>query len=381
MRCLESDFTVVSITVGPDSLVEDVLKSAAVEWGIDSDDCDLIFADEKLPATDRLVSHAIGPDAELCVIKKKFRLYGKKWFSDELKMKNVLNYRNNDEFLFVDSSTFAEDASLYFEDGDSLPRELKKISFRNSDTLATTVGASFLDYCEFIKEIEFPAFNSITTIEENFLFSCSELTKIDLSGLCNVTSVGNSFLSSCKAMEEIDLSPFVNIQTIGNSFIYAWDSIKTIDLSSLSNVTTIGNGFLSCCDSLETVNLSGLSKVTSIGSTFLYGCASLRKLDLSSFTNVTEVGSEFLTFCRSVSNINLSGFGNVTTIKNDFLAGCVSLKELDLSCLSNVTAVECKFMLFVTVDSLVLPEDNKHLFERNPRDELPPPWMKLCQRM
>ena len=286
----ELELAAVSVTVGVDSLVSDVLKGAAFEWDVDPEEVELSFAGDTLDETERLADHVLGADSEMEMRKKLFRLFGKCWFVDESKREKLLQWlgNHNEEYLNLDTPTFSEDGCLSVSN-DMLPSVAERISFRNSNSGITIISQNFLQDSS-ITSLDLSGLSSVTAIGDGFVDSCSQLTAIDLSGLCSVTTIESCFLSCCSQLTAVDLSSLSSVTTIGNSFLYCCSQLTAVDLSSLSSVTTIKSYFLFGCAQLTAVDLSGLSSVTTIGNCFLYFCPQLTAVDLSSLSSVTTFG-------------------------------------------------------------------------------------------
>ena len=312
-------YAAVSVTVGVDSKVSDVLAAAAGEWDIDLEEVELSFSGDTLCESERLADHGLHAGSELEMWRKRFRLFGKCWFVNDSKREKLLHWLKNHkkESLYLDTSTFSEDGCLSVE-SDLLPSEAKQISFCNSNS----------------------DISQVTAVGNEFLYSCSQISALDLSGLSSVTTIGNHFLSRCA-------------------------EITVLDLSGLSSVTTIGNHFLSRCAEITVLDLSGLSSVTTIGNDFMYSCSQITSLDLSSLTGVTAIGYNFLS-CSPITVLDVSGFSSVTTIGYGFLSCCSEITSLNLSSLCSVTEVESGFLYYcVALESVQLPQNNRGLFEEH----------------
>ena len=296
----ELELAAVSVTVGVDSLVSDVLKGAAVEWDVDPEEVELSFAGDTLDETERLADHGLGADSEMEMRKKLFQLFGKCWFVDESKREKLLQWlgNHNEEYLNLDTPTFSEDGCLSVSN-DILPSVAERISFRNSNSDITIISPYFMRGCS-ITSLDLSNLSSVTAIGDYFLFY-SQLTSVDLSGLSSVTIIGEQFLYSCPRLTSLDLSGLSTLGTIGSNFLYSCPQLTAVDLSGLSSVTIIGERFLHSCPRLTTVDVSGLSSLKTIGNNFMYRCSQLAAVDLSSLSSVTTFGFYFLCDCSSLT--------------------------------------------------------------------------------
>ena len=288
---LDLGLPTVSFTADADSLVSDVLTAAAEEWDIDPEEVELSFAGELLCETGRLVAHGVGPNAELEVVRKRFRLYDKNWLIDWAKREELLRRLavSNDDCLHLDTPTFLEDGRVSLL-SKLVPPMVKSISFRNSNTSIRSIACRFL---------------------EN-----SSITSLDLSGLSSVTTIGSSFLAS-------------------------YSSITSVDLSGLSSVTSVNSWFLSQCESLTSLDLSGLGGLTDVGSGFLADCSSLTMLDITNFKNVLIIRTWFLSQCVSITSLDLSGLISLKAIGGGFLEKCESLQSIQLPENNKSVFVDC----------------------------------------
>ena len=251
----ELELAAVSVTVGVDSLVSDVLKGAAFEWDVDPEEVELSFAGDTLDETERLADHGLGADSEMEMRKKLFQLFGKCWFVDESKREKLLQWlgNHNEEYLNLDTPTFSEDGCLSVSN-DMLPSVAERISFRNSNSGITVISQNFLQDSS-ITSLDLSGLSSVTTIGKGFV-ACSQLTAVDLSGLSSVTAIEDFFLYKCQ-LTAINLSGLSSVTTIGNYFLYSCPQLTSLDLSGLGSVTTIGKGFLSYCPQLTWVTKLG----------------------------------------------------------------------------------------------------------------------------
>ena len=361
----ELELAAVSVTVGVDSLVSDVLKGAAFEWDVDPEEVELSFAGDTLDETERLADHGLGADSEMEMRKKLFRLFGKCWFVDESKREKLLQWlgNHNEEYLNLDTPTFSEDGCLSVSN-DMLPSVAERISFRNSNSNIKIFSQQFLQRSS-ITSLDLSGLSSVTTIGGFFVAFCSQLTSVDLTSLSSVTTIGLGFLYECSKLTAIDLSGLSSVTTIGEGFAASCSQLTAVDLSGLSSVTTIGNGFLSSCSQLTAIELSGLRRLTTIGSYFLYECSKLTAIDLSGLSSVTTIGRGFLSSCSQLTALDLSGFSSLTTIGSNFLSSCSQLTALDLSSLSSVTEVGDGFLhKTIAHESVQLPSNNRAVFEQ-----------------
>ena len=264
VTCPDLGFPAVSVTVGADSVVSDVLTAAAGEWDVDLEEVELSFAGDALCDSDRLADHGVGANSELEIWEKLVRIFGKCWFVDDRKREKLLLWIRDHitEDLCLDTHTFSVDGCLTI-DRELLPSDAKRISFRHSNCNSTVIS-------------------QVTAIGDNFLRNCSQITSLDLSCLGSVTSIGNYFLFKCTEITCLDLSGLSSVTSIGNDFLCECSQITSLDLSGLSSVTSIGYNFLCECSQITSLDLSGLSSVTSIGYNFLRNC--------SQITWVTKLG-------------------------------------------------------------------------------------------
>ena len=307
VTCPDWGLPAVTVTAGADSVVSDVLTTAAGEWDVDPDEVELSFAGDTLCETDRLADHGV----EFEMWEKQFRIFGKSWFVDNAKREQLLLWMRDHitEYLCLDTPTFTEDGCLTV-DGKLLPSDAKQVAFRNSNSNSTamssvtTIGDEFL-FCSQITSLDLSGFSSVTTIGDDFLSFCSGITSLDLSSLNSVTTIGYLFLSNCRRLTSLNFSAPSNVTTIGCFFMSSCSGITSLDLSGLSSVTTIGNNFLTSCSRLTSVNFSGRSSVTTIGDCFLLSCSKITTLDLSSLSSVTGIGLNFLRKCDSLESVQL----------------------------------------------------------------------------
>ena len=179
VTCPDLGFPAVSVTVGADSVVSDVLTAAVGEWDVDLEEVELSFAGDALCDSDRLADHGVGANSELEIWEKLVRIFGKCWFVDDRKREKLLLWIRDHvtEDLCLDTPTFSVDGCLTIDKG-LLPSDAKRISFCHSNCNSTVIS-------------------QVTAIGDNFLRNCSEITSLDLSGLSSVTSIGYSFLFYC----------------------------------------------------------------------------------------------------------------------------------------------------------------------------------------
>ena len=304
VTCPDLGFPAVSVTVGADSVVSDVLTAAAGEWDVDLEEVELSFAGDALCDSDRLADHGVGANSELEIWEKLVRIFGKCWFVDDRKREKLLLWIRDHitDDLCLDTPTFSVDGCLFINKG-LLPSDAERISFRHSTCNSTVTS-------------------QVTAIGDWFLYNCSQITSLDLSGFSSVTSIGNYFLSCCTQITSLDLSGLNSVTSIGDYFLYYCSQITSLDLSSLGSVTSIGNDFLCYCSQITSLDLSGFSSVTSIGNYFLSCCTQITSLDLSGLNSVTSIGDYFLYYCSQITSLDLSSLGSVTSIGNDFLCYC-----------------------------------------------------------
>ena len=311
VTCPDLGFPAVSVTVGADSVVSDVLTAAAGEWDVDPDEVELSFAGDALCDSDRLADRGVGVDSELEMWNKLVRIFGKCWFVDDRKREKLLLWMRDriTEDLCLDTPTFSVDGCLTIDEG-LLPSDAKQISFRHSNcnntviSQVTSIGDDFLSWCSKITSVDLSGLSSVTSIGDDFL-CCSEITSVDLSGLSSVTSIGNNFLSSCSQVTSLDLSGLSSVTSIGDDFLSKCSQITSVDLSGLGSVTSIGNDFLFYCLKITSLDLSGLGSVTSIGNNFLFKCSGITSVDLSGLSSVKEIGESFLVNCRALESVQL----------------------------------------------------------------------------
>ena len=313
MKCPDFGLAAVSVTVGTDSLVRELLITAAGEWHIDPEEVELSFDGDTLCETKRLADHGVVANSEIEMCRKQFRLFGKCWFVDDTKQEKLHSWlrAHNEEYLCLDSPTFSEDGCLSVGGG-LLPSDAERVSFRssNSTTLDLTglssltfIGDGFLRDSQ-ITALDFSSLSDVTTIGSSFLYFCTQLTALDLSGLSSVTAIGDAFLFCCSRITALDLSCCSGVTDIGEQFLYSCEQLTTLDLSGLG-ITILGKSFLENCSELTALDLSGLSSVTAIGNSFVYSCSKITALDLSSLSNVTEIGGSFLSNCYKLESIKL----------------------------------------------------------------------------
>ena len=332
------ELPIISFTVDVNSLVSDVLNAAADEWNIDPCEIDLSFDGRLLISSTKVSSLAIVAGDELVAFKKQFRLFGKKWFTDDTMTDAMLHrYRNNqDEFLYLDAETFSEDGFL------SISHELFEgidaaISFKNCDM--------------------------ITSLDKNFLMN-SSIAAIDLSDFNNVATCGVSFLSRCVLVPSLDLSFLNSLVSIGDFFLSKCFSLASLNLSGLSSVTSIGDSFLFQCHSLVLLDLSGLRNLTSVGDNFMCRCSSVVTIDFTGLHNLTMIGSYFLYHCTSIVTLNLTGLCGLKVVGDHFLSRCSSITTLDFSDLISLTSIEGKVLYRCnSVPTITLPETNISILE------------------
>ena len=90
VTCPDLGFPAVSVTVGADSVVSDVLTAAVGEWDVDLEEVELSFAGDALCDSDRLADHGVGANSELEIWEKLVRIFGKRWFVDDRKREKLL---------------------------------------------------------------------------------------------------------------------------------------------------------------------------------------------------------------------------------------------------------------------------------------------------
>ena len=200
VTCPDLGLPAVSVTVGADSVVSDVLTTAADEWDVDADEVELSFAGDALCENERLVDYGVGANSELEMRKKLVRIFGKNWFVDDRKREKLLLWMKDHitEDLCLDTPTFSEDGCLTIDKG-LLPSDAKRISFRYSNSNSKVIsqvafiGDNFLSRCSQISFVDLSGLNSVSSIGHDFLALCLHITSVDLSGLSGVTSIGSSF--------------------------------------------------------------------------------------------------------------------------------------------------------------------------------------------
>ena len=258
---LDLGLPTVSFTADADSLVSDVLTAAAEEWDIDPEEVELSFAGELLCETGRLAAHGVGPNAELEVVRKRFRLYGFSWLIDEAKREELLRRLavGEEECLHLDTPTFSKRGCVSLV-GELVPPIVESISFCNSNTEITVIARNFLRDCSSLAVLDLASLSSLTTIEGAFLVGCSSLTSLNLSDDCRLTSIGGAFLASCSSITSLNLSGLGSVIDIGPLFLAFCFSITTLDLSNLSAVVNISSQFLEGCDGLRSIQLPDKNK-------------------------------------------------------------------------------------------------------------------------
>ena len=328
----ELELAAVSVTVGVDSLVSDVLKGAAFEWDVDPEEVELSFAGDTLDETERLADYGLSADSEMEMRKKLFQLFGKCWFVDESKREKLLQWlgNHNEEYLNLDTPTFSEDGCLSVSN-DMLPSVAERISFRNSNSDITIISEDFMQDSS-ITSLDLSGLSSLTIVGNYFLYFCSQLTAVDLSGLNSVTTIGDYFLFGCEQLTSVDLSGFSSLTTIGHFFLYFCSQLTT-DLSNLNSVTTIGDNFLSF-SKLTSLDLSGLSSLTTIGKHFVSSCPHLTTLDLSSLSSVTKIGDGFLKKTIALESVQLPS-NNRAVFEQCYKKRCSELVLKYLCCCFN----------------------------------------------
>eukprot|EP01060_Flectonema_neradi_P011180 TRINITY_DN1826_c0_g1_i1.p1 TRINITY_DN1826_c0_g1~~TRINITY_DN1826_c0_g1_i1.p1 ORF type:complete len:458 (+),score=57.30 TRINITY_DN1826_c0_g1_i1:43-1374(+) len=373
-----SEFPAVVFEAVAESLVADVIQSAADEWGTDADFLVLSFNGNLIPSGSRVFSHGVVGGSELTT--SLLQVFNAEWFTDDAKREKLMKHlsRSGERHLSLDTPSFATRGCFQFDmwwvpDGieisfinphpsitsaefqepyididsseDFGAFHVSKIDLSGLESITST-GNAFLLRCESITTLDV-CLSALTTVGDRFLFACTALTSLDLTSLNNVSVVGSSFLYACSSLTALDLSVFNKVTVIGNSFLVGCSSLSALDLSGFNNVTTIGDAFLARCSSLLTVDLSVFNNVTEIGSSFLAGCSSLSKLDLTALSNITTLCPFFLDGCSSLSTLDLD-FDNLTTIGNAFLESCTSLKKVDLTSFSNVTEISSPMLEWCT---------------------------------
>ena len=313
VTCPDLGLPAVSVTVGADSVVSDVLTTAADEWDVDADEVELSFAGDALCENERLVDYGVGANSELEMREKLVRIFCKNWFVDDRKREKLLLWMKDriTKVLYLDTPTFSEDGCLTIDKG-LLPSDAKRISFRHSNSNNTVIS-------------------QVTSIGILFLSECSQITSLDLSSLSSVTSVGNFFVFCCSGITAIDLSGLSSVSSIGSYFLSFCSGITSLDFSGLSSVTRIGEYFLSHCSGITALDLSGLSSVTTIGEYFLSHCSQITSLDFSGLSSVTSIGEYFLSHCPGITSLDLSGLSSVNKTERWSLNGSTALESLQLS--------------------------------------------------
>eukprot|EP01060_Flectonema_neradi_P030110 TRINITY_DN4300_c4_g1_i1.p1 TRINITY_DN4300_c4_g1~~TRINITY_DN4300_c4_g1_i1.p1 ORF type:complete len:372 (+),score=43.82 TRINITY_DN4300_c4_g1_i1:35-1150(+) len=308
----------VAISVTTDSLVEEAIQAAALEWRVDASFLEILFMGEPLPASSRLLSHQVEADSQLTVSLKRW--IGKDLLTscgtrEQLGMLIKKGYFGPDRVLYLDTPTFTDNTGCVDVKKEWIPEGVRKICFCNPISAVATPAVGFL--------------------------RGANITSVDLSGLRHITSIGSSFLS-CTSIETIDFSPLSNVTNIAGRFLKRCCSLKSVDLSGLEELTTVDSQFLSECSSLSSVRLP--EKLRSISDCFLYRCQSLTTIDASqcSFENI---GLSFLHGCSSLEVVDASCLKTIRFLRPNFLCQCSSLKEIsNISCLGNVNKVGSYFL-------------------------------------
>ena len=339
MTCDDLGFPGILQEVSEKTTVRDVLQTASVEWDVIAKDLALSFSGELLPEATLLVSHGVGPEAELVVSRKQIHfIFDVSYFENDNRKQEMmtLHEESGDKHLSIDTPTFAIDGTLTLGGRYWLPEVITSVWFRNSKSSVTTVGDSFMG-------------------------DCTSVTAVDLSGLSSVCSIGDTFLQNCSLLTNFNTSGLSNVRVIGNYFLLCCSSLQSLDLSNLSNVTSIGDDFLACC-SLTEINLSGLGSVQTVGDRFLSTSMSVRTIDMSMLSSVTSIGDKFLYECTRLTCLDLSGFGSLISIGSRFLGKCRSMVRLDFSSMSKVTKIGKEFLLKCPMVVIQLPETNERIF-------------------
>eukprot|EP01060_Flectonema_neradi_P006017 TRINITY_DN14021_c0_g1_i1.p1 TRINITY_DN14021_c0_g1~~TRINITY_DN14021_c0_g1_i1.p1 ORF type:complete len:363 (+),score=47.74 TRINITY_DN14021_c0_g1_i1:483-1571(+) len=331
---LLSDYPSVSISVTAETLVEDAVKAAAAEWGVDVDLLELSYSGSVLPCDSKLISHGVEGDSQLTA--SLVNLFGRKWFKDYKTQGKLIKHLTGigEQHLCLDTSTFSNDGCVKF-DHRCIQKAFKSVSFLNADPSVTSVQFEIESWIDIFKlsTANLPGFRNVTAVGDSFFEGSLSLTDIDIPSLVSVRTIGNKFLLGCLSLSKLDFSSLTNVTAIGSQFLDKCDSVVTLDLTGLSNLTTIGWGFAKC-KSLTTVNLADLHRVTSIDMDFLSHCSSLVSIDLTHLRSLTHVGKDFLYGCSSLTEVDLSSFNNVTSMNTrGFLDACPNLKVNNISTL------------------------------------------------
>eukprot|EP01060_Flectonema_neradi_P024471 TRINITY_DN3334_c0_g1_i3.p1 TRINITY_DN3334_c0_g1~~TRINITY_DN3334_c0_g1_i3.p1 ORF type:complete len:323 (+),score=43.07 TRINITY_DN3334_c0_g1_i3:46-969(+) len=263
-----------------DTLVRDLIKVAANEWGIAAHNLGISWEGELLPANSRLLSHGLNGSSELTASFETF-LFGKEWFASSEKTDEAfrLMKERGEQVLHLDTPTFARGGTLEFKMA-WLTHPVRGLSFRHADNNVTTVSSNFLSLKDWMVS------------SENQGPPC----KVDLVGLSYVRSIGGSFLSNFKQLTEIDLSSLSNVTSVGNLFLNGCEGLTKVNISGLGNLNLVGSDFLAKCSSVTAaaLNLSSFRRVGTIASSFLYCCSGITKLQLSDLCSVTYISDDFL---------------------------------------------------------------------------------------
>ena len=300
--CAGSEFFDIVISATEESLVSDIIKMVAEEWGVNDEvHIELSYNSEMLPATTRLVSHGVVAESQLtaCMV----RIFGKSWFREaDTREKLLLYEQSGDKVLRLDTPTFAIENRIEF-DAELLPVDILNVSF-----------------------VIHKSPSSITEVSKDF-FAKSSVTSINLSSFSTVTSIGDGFLCECESVTEINISGLRNVINIGDDFIRRCTVLEQIDLSSLIEVKHLGNGFLCECELLRSIsNDGGLKKVETIGSDYLRACKSLESVDISCFEIVTEIGHHCMYQCEDLKFLTKeNGFKELKKVGSHLLMGCQPL--------------------------------------------------------
>ena len=262
------------------------------------------------------------------------------------KIINCSNMFNNDDFIYIDLS-----------------------SFETQDV--TSMQSMFYGCRNLIHMYSSPINTQNVTNMENMFSGCYNLVSIDFSSLNtqNVTNMQNMFYG-CQKLVNINLSA-INTQNVTNmeNMFYDCNNLVNIDLSSLNtqNVTNMKNMFYNC-SSLVNIDVSSFNtqKVVSMEKMF-YNCTNLINADLSSFNtqNLVNMGQMFYN-CKSLINANLSSF-NTKKVYNmeSMFYSCKNLVYVDLSNFSfNNTNIKNLFRFCINLNKVKINKLLEAEFEK-----------------
>ena len=311
LLCPEMGLSEILFSATPESLVSDACQIAANEWDVVTDLFDISYDEKILQRNSKLVSHGIQCGSQLVVIITC--VFGSTWFSDKEKINKMvqLNDIKNEEYLSLDTTTFANDGCLFFKP-EWVSTSVSKIWFKHDMGSVTSISQQFL-LKTIISSLKLSGFQNLTLISDDFLRDCSSLTHIDLSDMYNVTEIGSCFLKGCTSLLSTDISAFKQIEFFNDDFLDGCESLESFSCFGLENLKGIGNRFMAGCSSLKSIDLTDFKNVSTIGNNFLSGCESLDFIDVSPLANVMGIscifGINFFMF--GCGEVKLRGMENV----------------------------------------------------------------------